>query len=75
MMNKGALWNPGFLRFKLDYCEFDFFSEAPGYLDNLARYAGEGSNIKMTIKVGKVTEINQYNVMGAILQDTDFGVY
>lgn len=75
MMNRGALWNPGFLRFKLDYCEFDFFSEAPGYLDNLARYAGEGSNIKMTIKVGKVTEINQYNVMGAILQDTDFGVY
>jgi hypothetical protein len=68
--NAGALWNPGFICFRLEFCEFDVFTESPAYLDNLSTYAGEGAKVKFTIKVGKVKEFNRYNVMGALLSDT-----
>lgn len=67
-----SYWSTGtFLQFNLDFCEFDFFSEAPPYLDNLtAEIAKDAATMKMVINVGRVTEINSYGLLGGLLQDT-----
>jgi hypothetical protein len=67
-----SFWSTGtFLQFNLDYCEFDFFSEAPPYLDSVASATpSEGATMKMNINVGRVTEINSYGLLGGLLQDT-----
>ncbi len=59
-----------FIRFIFDYCEFDFFSEAPGYLDSPAVYAQEKQLIKIPIKIGRIRERNSYGLLGAVLGDT-----
>lgn len=60
-----------FFNFKLDYCEFDFFSEEPGYLNEISSFAdGKAATVSIPIKVGKVTEMNSYGLLGAFLQDT-----
>jgi hypothetical protein len=67
-----SYWSTGtFLQFNLDFCEFDFFSEAPPYLDNLtSEIAKEPAAMKMVINVGRVTEVNSYGLLGGLLQDT-----
>jgi hypothetical protein len=70
----GVLWEPAtFLSFQFDYCEFDFFSEAPMYLESPTRYAQAGQEaptVKIPIKIGKVRESNSYGLLGALLSDT-----
>lgn len=61
-----------FIRFRLDYCEFDFFAEdSASYMSELARYAPDkGASVKMTIKVGAIREINNYGLLGGMIGDT-----
>lgn len=70
----GILWEPAtFLSFQFDYCEFDFFSDAPAYLESPTRYAQAGQEaptVKIPIKIGKVRETNSYGLLGALLKDT-----
>jgi hypothetical protein len=61
-----------FVRFRLDYCEFDFFTEdTTSYMSELSRYAPDkGAGVKMTIKVGAIREINNYGLLGGMIGDT-----
>jgi len=61
-----------FIRFRLDYCEFDFFTEeTTSYMSELSRYAPDkGAGVKMTIKVGAIREINNYGLLGGMIGDT-----
>lgn len=61
-----------FVRFRLDYCEFDFFTEeSTTYMSELSRYAPDkGAGVKMTIKVGAIREINNYGLLGGMIGDT-----
>ena len=63
-----------FIRFIFDYCEFDFFDDAPSYLDSPAVYVQEKAGFKIPIKIGRIRERNSYGLLGALLSDT-FGVY
>lgn len=61
-----------FVRFRLDYCEFDFITEeTTSYMSELSRYAPDkGAGVKMTIKVGAIREINNYGLLGGMIGDT-----
>lgn len=67
----GPLNTATFHQYRCDYCEFDFFSEEPGYLNDLSSSTtGTAATVKLPIKIGKVTEMNSYGLLGAYLQDT-----
>jgi hypothetical protein len=69
----GLFFNTGsFIRYRLDYCEFDFLTEESiGYLGDLARYAGDKpAHVKIPIKVGAIREVNNYGMMGGLIADT-----
>lgn len=69
----GANFNTAsFVRFRLDYCEFDFFSEeSTTYMSELSRYAPDkGASVKITVKVGAIREVNNYGLLGGMLGDT-----
>jgi hypothetical protein len=47
--------------FRLKDCEFDFFSESPGYLDTVSVKDSPEANFKFKIKVGKVEKLSAYS--------------
>lgn len=47
--------------FVLKDCEFDFFSEAPGYLDNVSVKEMPEATHKFKIKVGKIRKTSSYS--------------
>jgi len=67
-----SFWSTGtFIKFDLDYCEFDFFSEGPPILENVSSTPqSEPATAKLTINVGRVSEVNSYGLLGALLEDT-----
>lgn len=47
--------------FRLKDCEFDFYSESPGYLDTVSVKDTPEANFKFKIKVGKVEKLSAYS--------------
>jgi hypothetical protein len=64
-------WSAGtFLKFRLEHCEFDPFSEGPAYLESVSQSPDTMASNKIIIKVGKIREQNVYGLLGAIIEDT-----
>jgi len=72
-LSPNSFFNTGsFIRFRLDYCEFDFLTEETvGYLADVARYASDKpAHVKIPIKIGAIREVNNYGMMGGLIADT-----
>lgn len=66
-----APWSTAtFIRFSFEQCEFDFFSEAPPYLESVGHAPEAPASNKITIKTNVISERNVYGLLGAILEDT-----
>ncbi len=70
-----TFFNTGsFIRFRLDYCEFDFLNtDTLGYTSDLARFASDKpASIKIPINIGSIREVNNYGLLGGFLTDTQY---
>jgi hypothetical protein len=55
--------------FVLKDCEFDFFSEAPGYLDNVSVKEMPEATHKFKIKVGKIRKTSSYSFDNYVISE------
>ena len=55
--------------FVLKNCEFDFFSEAPGYLDTLSVKDISEATHKFKIKVGKIQKTSMYSFDNFVISE------
>ena len=55
--------------FKLKDCEFDFFSEAPSYLDTVSVKDSPEASFKFKINVGKIEKVGYYSFYDYVLSE------
>lgn len=59
------------ITFDLKNCEFDFFSEAPAYLDSVSVKESSESTYKFKIKVGKITKTTRYPFWNYVISEQE----
>ena len=61
--------------FNLRDCEFDFFTEGPGYLDNVDNKAGTEGTFKFKIHVGKIEKQGVYSFYNHVISEWTKNTY